>query len=136
MLSITKIFNFETAHRISNYNGQCSNIHGHSYELHVTVTGIPDAKSDIIFDFKELKKVVETEIINPFDHALLLKKGTTNIESINEMKIVLLDKEPTAERMLEYMVNKMSNHLPEGIKLNRLKLFETKTSYAEWESDI
>ena len=135
MLSITKIFHFETAHRISNYNGQCSNIHGHSYELQVTVAGIPNKESDIIFDFKDLKKVVESEIINPFDHALLLKKGTSDFESIMGMKIILLDKEPTAERMLEFMVDKLDGKLPENIKLKRLKLFETKTSYAEWESD-
>ena len=135
MLSITKIFSFETAHRISNYNGQCSNIHGHSYELHVTVAGVPDNESDIILDFKSLKTVVEAEIIHPFDHALLLKKGTTNTESIKDLKIILLDKEPTAERMLEFMVDKISNKLPEGIKLKRLKLFETKSSYAEWECE-
>ena len=37
MLLLTKIFDFETAHAIDGYNGMCKNIHGHSYELHVTV---------------------------------------------------------------------------------------------------
>jgi 6-pyruvoyltetrahydropterin/6-carboxytetrahydropterin synthase len=37
MISITKIFRFETAHAIFGYEGPCAHIHGHSYELHVSV---------------------------------------------------------------------------------------------------
>ena len=38
MLKLTKIFHFEMAHAIHGYAGACKHIHGHSYELHVTVT--------------------------------------------------------------------------------------------------
>lgn len=134
MLSITKIFRFEAAHRISNYNGQCSNIHGHSYILHVTVSGEPSPDTDIIFDFKDLKKIVEAEIISLFDHALILKKGNTQTDSIDSFKILYLDKEPTAETMLEFMAHQIAPQLPHLIRLKRLKLFETETSYAEWEA--
>lgn len=61
MLMVTKIFQFEMAHAIYGYPGACKNIHGHSYELHVTVSAdykkrsyIPD--TGFIIDFKELKK--------------------------------------------------------------------------------
>ncbi len=39
MLQITKIFRFEMAHAVFGYAGKCSHIHGHSYVLHVTITG-------------------------------------------------------------------------------------------------
>ena len=39
MLLVTKIFYFEMAHAIHGYAGACKNIHGHSYELEVTVSG-------------------------------------------------------------------------------------------------
>ncbi len=38
MLQLTKIFHFEMAHAIYGYTGDCKNIHGHSYEIHVTVS--------------------------------------------------------------------------------------------------
>ncbi|HSI76631.1 MAG TPA: 6-carboxytetrahydropterin synthase [Lunatimonas sp.] len=55
MLSIIKNFTFEAAHRISDYDGLCSQIHGHGYVLHVTVAG-NDLKMDMLLDFKVLKK--------------------------------------------------------------------------------
>ncbi|WP_462350418.1 6-pyruvoyl trahydropterin synthase family protein, partial [Elizabethkingia bruuniana] len=35
MIRITKIFTFETAHVLYNYDGKCKNMHGHSYKLFV-----------------------------------------------------------------------------------------------------
>lgn len=40
MLQLTKIFHFEMAHAIDGYAGACKNIHGHTYELHVTVSAV------------------------------------------------------------------------------------------------
>lgn len=76
---ITKIFRFETSHRLHNYDGPCRNIHGHSYELHVTVGGKPEADKDspkvgMVLDFSVLKKIVAGKVIRPFDHALLLSE--------------------------------------------------------------
>lgn len=37
MISITKKIEFEAAHRLSNYQGPCKEIHGHTYKLEVSV---------------------------------------------------------------------------------------------------
>ncbi len=39
MIRLTKIFNFEMAHALYGYDGPCKNIHGHSYQLEVTIAG-------------------------------------------------------------------------------------------------
>ncbi len=133
MLSVTKIFRFEAAHRISNYQGACSNIHGHSYVLHVTVSSAISRETDMIFDFKELKKLVNEEIISKMDHALLIKKSNTNIQLSDGFKVLYLDNEPTAEMMLGFMADKLLSVLPSDVTLKRLRLYETESSYADWE---
>ncbi|WP_460693029.1 6-pyruvoyl trahydropterin synthase family protein [Mucilaginibacter puniceus] len=75
MIRITKIFHFEMAHALDGYNGACRNIHGHSYELHVTIASVKaeDAylhSPGFIIDFKELKKIINLAIIEKFDHKL------------------------------------------------------------------
>ena len=65
MLQLTKIFQFETAHAIFGYQGGCKNIHGHSYELHVTVASPHDdfiPAPGFILDFKKLKAIVSAAV--------------------------------------------------------------------------
>ncbi|MFZ4797381.1 MAG: 6-carboxytetrahydropterin synthase QueD [Bacteroidia bacterium] len=137
MLSITKIFHFEAAHTISCYNGQCKNIHGHSYELHVTITGQELNESNMLIDFKELKKIVEIHVTNDFDHALILKSSDENVANYKTIntKIHWLKEEPTAEFLVMEIAQRISTNLPSNISLKKLKLFETASCYAEWEND-
>src|SRR5690606_5185922 len=79
MLQLTKIFPFETAHAVYGYDGPCRNIHGHSYELHVTVVATVSGEQFLpppgfLIDFKDIKKIVKSEIVDYFDHKLLLSK--------------------------------------------------------------
>lgn len=141
MISITKIFRFETAHAIHEYQGSCKNIHGHSYELHVTVKAKQSTEGyvdglGIIFDFKDLKEIVQSQVVKGLDHKLLLSK-TYLVESKNEFakdELVIFDVEPTAENILFFARNQIEALLPEYIQLYSLKLWETRDSYAEWSA--
>jgi 6-pyruvoyltetrahydropterin/6-carboxytetrahydropterin synthase len=139
-IRLTKEFKFEMAHALKGYDGLCRNIHGHSYELLVTITGIPisdtsSTKLGMIMDFGDLKKIVRKNIIDEFDHALVL-----NRESANDFKpdvemfgrTILVDYQPTSENMLIDFVARLKNQLSSNVKLHHLLLRETVTSYAEW----
>ncbi len=127
------------AHAIHGYAGSCSNIHGHSYELHVTVSAqVPEedyiASPGFIIDFKELKNLVKTYIVEKLDHKLLLSqafvkknRGIKNLENL-----ILWKNEPTAENILLYMKRTIAAILPENVRLIQLRLYETADSYAEW----
>lgn len=140
-LRVTKIFDFETAHALWGYDGKCSNIHGHSYKLTVSISGplIQDdtaVKNGMIIDFSDLKKIVKSNIIEHFDHALLVNGNTPHakyaeVES-GFSKILLCDYQPTCENMLVDMVKKLIISLPKGITLKYAKLQETDNSFAEW----
>ncbi|MVT07840.1 6-carboxytetrahydropterin synthase QueD [Chitinophaga sp. ysch24] len=143
MIRLTKIFRFEMAHALPGYNGLCKHIHGHSYRLEVTISGEPDNHSGhssegMVFDFADLKAIVQQEIILPLDHALMLKEGSmpSFAENENELlgKIVWVPWQPTCENMLLDFAGRISNNLPERIRLCSLKLYETSTSYAEWHA--
>ena len=129
------------AHALKGYDGPCRNIHGHSYELYVTVIGIPlqdpaSPKNGMLMDFGELKKIVRNCIVEEFDHALVL-----NCESADEFlplrsevfgKTILVPYQPTSENLLIDFAARIVPLLPATVKLHNLRHRETVTSYAEW----
>ena len=138
-LRITKEFRFEGAHALMNYNGKCKNIHGHSYILYVTVVG--EAKTDpngpdngMVIDFKLLKDIVNKNVIDKFDHALVLEEGTplSNELSTEYPNVYLTNFRPTTENLICFFAQAIKENLPQGINLYSLKLHETASSYIEW----
>lgn len=139
MIQLTKIFHFEMAHAIYGYQGACKNIHGHSYELHVSVSASNDKEEYIpapgfIIDFSEIKQIVNAAVVWKFDHALLLsEKFLAEHPSFPKQdNLVIFKAEPTVENLLVYIKQALESRLPEGVKLVHLKLYETSNSYAEW----
>ena len=143
-IRVTKEFNFEMAHALYGYDGPCKNIHGHSYRLSVTIIGkVNDQKKNpkngMVLDFTELKKIVNAEIIDQFDHTLVLNANSPHKkfaakENIFE-KIILVDYQPTCENLLIDFVKKIMPHLSSTTKLHHLRLSETSTSCAEWYAE-
>jgi len=141
-IRITKQFTFETGHALYGYDGKCKNVHGHSYKLSVTVIGTPisdntHVKFGMVIDFGDLKKIVNKEIVDVFDHATVFNKNTPHVELAKELSdrghnVLLVDYQPTSEMMVIDFAAKISALLPQNIQLHSLKLQETETSYAEW----
>ncbi len=141
-IRITKQFTFETGHALYGYDGKCRNVHGHSYKLSVTVIGIPidensNVKYGMVIDFGDLKKIVNKEIVDVFDHATVFNKNTPHVELANELSsrghnVLLVDYQPTSEMMVIDFASKIKALLPETIQLHSLRLQETASSYAEW----
>ena len=128
------------AHAIHGYEGACKNIHGHSYVLHVTVASthlyknnfIP--KPGFIIDFKILKKLVNSTVVEVLDHQLVLSKEylLNNPHNNNQANLVIWEMEPSAENILLYIQQALKNTMPEKIETIKLLLYETADSYAEW----
>ncbi len=143
MIRLTKIFDFEMAHALPGYDGSCKNIHGHSFRLEVTVQGLPlqqsgHPKDGMVIDFKDLKAIVNREVVSQFDHALLLPQHAPAdlLETLRQYseKVVLLPFQPTSENLILYIVDKLRGAMPAGVTLQKIRLYETATSFAEWEA--
>ena len=124
------------AHALKGYDGPCKNIHGHSYELFVTVIGKPIndinvSNNGMVIDFKLLKNIVRENIIEDYDHALVLHKESAAL--INDDSNELY--QPTGENMLTHFAAILKNKLPPDVKLFSLRLRETVTSFAEWYAE-
>ncbi len=128
ILSITKEFHFDAAHRLWSANlseqenlqlyGKCSRLHGHAYRLQVTVSG-PLRDNGMIIHFSEFKTFVRQKLLNRYDHSYL-----------NELE-EYLDLPVTAENMVRYIFQVLENTLHSiGIVLESVALYETPSSWA------
>jgi len=141
-IRITKEFSFEMAHALDGYDGLCQHIHGHSYQLSVTVTGEPDSdihspKFGMVMDFGDLKKIIFTHIVQPHDHAFVIRRGTLpeihkGLDNHLFDRIIEVDFQPTSENLLVHFAAILQPLLPSTVSLYALRLRETNTSYAEW----
>ena len=124
---------------MDNYDGLCRNIHGHSYRLAVTVIGEPQgdtqsAKEGMVMDFSVLKRIVNEEVIDRMDHAVILCETSTTVEALQSVteRIVPVPYRPTCENMVIDFAERIKRRLPRGVELLSVRLNETATSYAEW----
>lgn len=138
---VTKRFSFEMAHALLNYNGPCKNIHGHSYVLEVTLLGSPlelkrHPEDGLVIDFKDIKAIVDKEIIEHLDHALVINKYSPEKVSKHLFrqfeKVIALPYQPTCENLIIDFKNRLQNLFNKDYKLIALKLKETKNSWTEW----
>lgn len=140
-IRITREFTFEMAHVLQNYDGPCRNVHGHSYRLFVTITGVPfndpeNPKNGMVIDFSDLKRIVMTKIVDIFDHAVVVSNDY-DPEKMHMMKqsfgnTVVTEYQPTCENLITDFAERLRNELPNGVELHSLKLYETAKSYSEW----
>ena len=107
---------FSSAHHLLNYKGKCENLHGHNWKVEVTARGNELDKSNILIDFKVLKKTVN-EIIDYLDH-----------KDLNELK-EFENESPSSEFIAKYIYYKVKETIKE---VCRVDVWETATSRASY----
>lgn len=133
MISICKIFEFHAAHRLSDHDGKCKNLHGHTYKLEIEMRmcrgylEVHGPSKGMVMDFKHLSNWINTKIIDKVDH-----------QCLND--IAPFDEEPpTTENILRFLVVPVlqdGEGNSEGIYIPiRARLWESSTSYAEWKRE-
>lgn len=146
MTTVTKEMRFECAHMLTGHEGRCSNLHGHSYKVEVTLTA-PVGPDSMVVDFAALKEVMN-EVIDPFDHAFIFDERVVSgdgvfddspegqiakIVSINsDMRWVAFPGRPTAENMAHYFSKEIQRHMVKPLVVACVRVWETATSYAEY----
>jgi 6-pyruvoyltetrahydropterin/6-carboxytetrahydropterin synthase len=101
--------------------GKCANLngHGHNYTVEVTVTGEVDPVTGFVVDLKELKDILEREVIQPMDHRHL------NIE-VPEFSTLM----PTTENLAVVVWKRLDGKIP-GAKLHRVRIYEAEDLFAD-----
>ena len=128
---ITRRERFSSAHRILNSSfdktdnkklfGKCFEMHGHNYELFVTVTGKVDSKSGMIVDLKDLKKIIKSKVISKVDHNYL--------NDVEFMK----DKITTTENLCIQIWEELHEPIRLlGGQLHKIRVNETENNFFEY----
>ena len=129
------------AHALWNYDGPCRNIHGHSYQLDVTIRGessqdTSSTKLGMVVDFSDLKKLVKEHIVDVFDHSVVISSRASRpeLDRVEQMfeKFYVVDYQPTCENLVNDMAGRIRAVLPHHLELYSMRLVETATSFAEW----
>lgn len=138
---VTREFTLEMAHMLSNYDGKCNNLHGHSYKLQVAVIGPLAASGNsagMVVDFGTLKDIVLQEVVQPMDHAILFSDEDHRDRAEESLldwakdynkKHVVLPGRCTAENIAALIQQKVSNRLV-GYEVH-VRLWETANSFVE-----
>ncbi|WP_040711816.1 6-pyruvoyl trahydropterin synthase family protein [Paenibacillus curdlanolyticus] len=110
-------FEFEAAHFLPDVGtfGRCSRMHGHRYELTVEIEG-PVNSDGWICDFKELKGVVQEQVLDRYDHS--------NLNDHFEVSTV----ENIASQIFSALTHALDG---KPYWLKKIKLYETRNCYAE-----
>jgi 6-pyruvoyltetrahydropterin/6-carboxytetrahydropterin synthase len=96
--------------------------HGHNYVLDVTLEGQPDPVTGMVLDLKELKEILQREVLQPLDHRFL------NHEVAPFDRVI-----PTAENIAVEIWKRLSKAIPSGAaRLHSVRLHETSDLYVEY----
>lgn len=102
--------------------GKCANKngHGHNYTLEVTVVGEVDATSGFVVDLKQLKDVMEREVVAVYDHRHLNKEAPEFAKAI-----------PTTENIAIAAWKRLEGKIP-GARLHRIRVYEMPDLFADY----
>ena len=135
MLTVTKSVKFDAAHVLTNHQGLCKNLHGHTYRVEASVAQPPESTADMVIDFKDLKRVCEDTILSRFDHAFIYDStspGESEIAAVvakNGMRTVALPFRSTAENLARYFFDLLFERVA---GLRSVRVWETADSCAEY----
>ena len=125
-MNVTTRLEVAIGHRLLGYDGKCSHIHGHNYVFEVSLSG-KAGPLGMVIDFKDLKKVLR-EILEPFDHALVLHEEDPVSDFLQSEKSVLLSVNPTAETFASLVFGKL---IDRNMPPCRVVVRETEDGWAE-----
>ncbi|MFA5793973.1 MAG: 6-carboxytetrahydropterin synthase QueD [Candidatus Brocadiia bacterium] len=94
---------FSSAHRLRGYRGKCENLHGHNWNVDVTIRGGKLNSQGMIIDFDELKKIINS-VLEEYDHKYLnelpdFRKLNPTTENISFLISVKLQKKLKTKRV-------------------------------------
>ena len=136
MTTVTKTVRFDAAHILTNHQGLCRNLHGHTYRVDISVSREdPLEEGDMVIDFKELKRLATAEICDRFDHAFIYNtssEGEREIAAVVEkhgMRTVALPYRSTAENLARHFYETLVSLVP---GLSAVTVWETADSSATY----
>ncbi len=110
---------FDAAHALPGYDGCCQYLHGHTWDIEITVAGQHLDEVGVLYDFKDIKRDLHAVLEN-FDHRCI--NDVPPFDRIN----------PTAEHLSRVIFYELEKTFPKHISLKEVAVWESpiaKVSY-------
>ena len=129
---------FDSAHFLHGYKGKCANIHGHCWNVEVTINGdtlqAEGEKRGMLIDFGDLKKAVRA-LADSFDHTLIFEEGTLKETTLAALKdegfsLTPVPFRPTAENLARHFCEELT---AQGLPVSTVTVSETPENCAVYE---
>lgn len=103
---------FDAAHRLYEYPGQCANLHGHTWDVEVTIASKQLDDIGIVYDFKDIKRDLHT-VLDSFDHTYINEHAP-----FDELS-------PTAENLARIVCERLTPTLPDHVAIEEVAVWES-----------
>ena len=132
MIYITRRADFSASHYYHNpawspqenarVFGKCANLngHGHNYTLELTVKGEVDSTTGFVVDLKELKELMDHEVVDAMDHRHLNKEVPEFAQLV-----------PTTENLAITIWQRLESKLKVA-RLHRVRVYEADDLFADY----
>jgi 6-pyruvoyltetrahydropterin/6-carboxytetrahydropterin synthase len=122
MYELTVRNSFSSAHSIPDYDGKCARLHGHTWQVEVTIRGKNLDRKGMLVDFGEIKTGLNN-IVNDLDH-----------QHLNDLKIFKEEgKNPTAENLARHIYISLKEMIEnKDVKLTMVRVWESPSASASY----
>lgn len=103
---------FDAAHNLYDYPGECRNLHGHTWDVEVTVVSSELDDLGLVCDFKDLKTALRT-VLDRYDHTYINENAPFDKIS------------PTAENLAREICAHLKSELPSNVKVKEVAVWES-----------
>ena len=123
MYHLTIKAHFAAAHRLVNYQGDCENLHGHNWNVEVTVSARQLDTAGLGIDFKILKHHTK-ELLGELDHKYL-----NDLPAFSQIS-------PSSEQIARFLFHRLSDQLDNAnVQLERVTVWESDFACASYTRD-
>ena len=124
MYKVTIETHFSAAHRLRQYNGECERLHGHNWNVQISIGSEKLNDLEMVIDFKDLKEKTNA-LMDTFDHQYL-----NEVPPFTELN-------PTTENISKYIFDRLSKVInTDSIRISKVTVWESPTCYASYERSM
>ena len=115
MYELTIKSHFDAAHALRGYPGECKDLHGHTWDVEVTVAASELDDIGIVYDFKLLKEDLNS-VLDAYDHAYL-----NEVEPFTQIS-------PTAENLARIIYERLAEVVDPRVRVTEIAVWEAPTA--------
>lgn len=144
-MEITKRVSFAAAHRLKDHQGRCAFLHGHNYNVDITIESSTPNELGMVVDFTDVKNTIGKWIDDNWDHAFIYNDQDPVAQDVVaalkkhyvSTRTFAMTGNPTAENMANYLTHYVVPFLKLSLRCVTFRVWETPTSSASgtWMSE-